>query len=86
MLLNKNDFESGLKQDYETNTGSFKPSQNLPGNVHVIQPGKPNLFGPGQNLVTGGLNYASAQQVQPEVTGKSKRDLLWEQKRKQKLD
>eukprot|EP00347_Sterkiella_histriomuscorum_P020541 403337413 len=88
MMLNKLDFESGLKQD----KSNFKPDQlliNAP-----ITSGKPNLFGPTPNLASGGYapsqfenRQGSAQGgSQNQMEGKSKRDLLWEQKRKQKQD
>jgi hypothetical protein len=53
MLLNKNDFESGLKQDYQQVQPQFKPPTiGVGGIVPVVGAAGPkdNLFGPPQNL------------------------------------
>ncbi|CDW82483.1 UNKNOWN [Stylonychia lemnae] len=81
-MLNKLDFESALQQD----KGLFGANNQL--NIHIPQASnKPNLFGPNPNLASGGfVQNNDFQNQSQEVSGKSKRDLLWEQKRKQKLD
>lgn len=51
MLMNKNDFESGLVQDLNEAQASFKPpAKGFGMNVPVMQAGKGGLFGPPQNL------------------------------------
>lgn len=56
--------------------------------IPVLQMGNKSLFGPPQNYVLGGAGFSSlpGQAASAMAEGKSKRDLLWEQKRKQKLD
>ncbi len=59
------------------------PSNGVNPNVPIISGGKPNLFG-GPPIT--GQGMMPEPPVAYNNTGKSKRDLLWEQKRKQKLD
>ena len=59
----------------------FKPPvMGVGQNVPVVG-GKGNLFGPPGNLNQGGFGFEK-QQTQANAEAKSKRDLLWEQKRK----
>jgi hypothetical protein len=50
MLLNKNDFESGLMQDQMQSDPVFKPPAMGVGQNVPIVGGKGNLFGPPGNL------------------------------------
>ena len=78
MLLNKNDFESGLMQDQMQQDPIFKPPVIGVGSNVPIVGGKGNIFGPPGNLNQGGGFGFEKQPTQANIEGKSKRDLLWE--------
>lgn len=59
MLLNKNDFESGLQQDISQAHAFTKPSVGVPDAIPVLQMGNKSLFGPPQNYALGGAGFSS---------------------------